>query len=104
LIPGRYSRTESDGGEIRPLAPVRWAWHQLNDLGAHEHPSQTAMAINPTSASDTRYAVIGSSFEIKLRHDRKADHFRREPYPHQGAACDRGFQPTPRAGTFAHAG
>jgi len=56
LIPGdiRHSGTEGDGREIRLLAAASGAWHELNDLGAHEQPSQTATAINPTSASDIR--------------------------------------------------
>jgi len=56
----RYGGAEGDGREIRRLAAVSGARHESNDLGAHEQPSHTAMAINPTSASDIKYAVIGS--------------------------------------------
>jgi len=59
--PGMLIRGDSwDGGaegdhrKIRLLAVVSGPRHQLNDFGAHEHPSHTAMAINPTSASDIR--------------------------------------------------
>jgi len=56
LIPGdiRHGGAEGDGREIRLLAVAPGARHELNDFGAHEQPSQTAMAINPTSASDIR--------------------------------------------------
>ena len=50
----RHDGKKRDNGKIR-LRVVMWrARHELNDLGFHEHPSQTAMAINPTSASEIR--------------------------------------------------
>lgn len=56
LIPSdiRYRGAEGDGRKIRMLAVAAGARHELNDLGAHEQPSQIAMTISPTSASDIR--------------------------------------------------
>jgi hypothetical protein len=53
------------------------------------------MATSPANASAIKYAVMSfSRSELKLRHDRLRDHFRREPYLHQmEAACGRGLGP-----------
>jgi hypothetical protein len=70
---------------------VSGAPDESNELVAHAHPSQTAMAISPTSASDIRYAVIGAlSLDKMCGIIAIGDHFGREPYPHTGAACGRG--------------
>jgi hypothetical protein len=100
----RRSGAESNDRKIGVIFVVPGARDEPNDLVAHEHPSKTAMAISPTSASDIRYADIGLSPSLNVRHDRDWDHFGREPYPHMGAACGRGLGSTPRAGTFARAG
>jgi hypothetical protein len=67
LIPGdiRDSGVEGNGRKIHMLAVASRARHELNVLGADQQPSHTAIAINPTSASDIRYAVIGFSLEMK---------------------------------------
>ena len=81
--------------------------NELDDFGAHESPSHTAIATRPANASEIRYAVIGSLSEMNEMCGMIAwrDHFRREPYPWSyGAACGRGISATPRTGTFARAG
>jgi hypothetical protein len=67
------------------VAALVWRRDELNDLGTHESPSHTAIAIKPTRESDIRYAVMLTSLfrhQSNMRHDRvPGDHFRREPYP-----------------------
>jgi len=53
---------------LRVIVPG--AGDEPNDPDAHAHPSHTAIAISPTSASEIRYAVIGFPPEKNLRHDR----------------------------------
>jgi hypothetical protein len=61
----RNGGAKGDGRKIRLLIVISAKPDELNDLGAHEHPSHTAIAISPASASDIRYAVIGFSFGMK---------------------------------------
>jgi hypothetical protein len=86
---------------------VRSKW-RASYFRAHEKPSHIAIAIRPTSASEIRYAVIGSSLlELGVRHDRKGQRsFRARTHIPQtgGAACGRGLHATPRADAFARAG
>ena len=92
--------------KIRLLVVALGGGDKSDDVGAHRHSSKTAIAISPTSASDIRYAVIGSSPKNKMCGMTAASsHFGREPYP-----CPRGrvrswtCSATPRAGAFARAG
>ena len=79
--------------------------HESDDFRAHETPSHIAIAIRPTSASEIRYAVIGSSLvELGVRHDRKGAAIisGANPYPSKpnGAACGHGLRAMPRADAF----
>jgi hypothetical protein len=58
-----HSGPKYDGWKIRLLVVVPGARNELDDLGTHWHSSHTAIAISPISASDIRYAVIGSLLE-----------------------------------------
>jgi hypothetical protein len=102
------------------------AANELNDFCAHENPSHTAMATNPTKASEIRYAVMLASHLLNsswarlttldtnknMRHDRFAIISGANPIPpgairmadrRGGAAADVDVA-TPRAGAFARAG
>ena len=59
----RHDGKKRDNGKIHLRVVMQRARHELNDFDFHEYPSQTAMAINPTSASEIRYAVIGYSLK-----------------------------------------
>lgn len=87
VVPQR--RAESNCRKIR-LWVVRFGTRdELNDFGAHDKSSDTAMTMRTTSAIEIRYAVIGFLRQNRnVRHDRGAgaDHLGREPYPF-GAAC-----------------
>jgi len=76
---------EMQSGKNSLVAALVWRRDELNDLGTHESPSHTAIAIKPTRESDIRYAVMLTSLfrhQSNMRHDRvPGDHFRREPYP-----------------------
>jgi hypothetical protein len=110
-------RARRNRRKIHFLAPAIEPRDEWNDLGAHERPSHTAIAIRPANASDIRYAVMLASLfghELNVRHDafnaiisganpippgaiRMAD--RRWPGPRRAWTL-----PTPRAGAFARAG
>jgi hypothetical protein len=71
-----------DGWKVRLFVVVSGTRNKLDDLGTHWHSSHTAIAISPTSASDIRYAVIGSPPGIEMcGRSLRSDHFGREPYP-----------------------
>jgi hypothetical protein len=93
LIPSdiRHGSKEGERREIRLFSALSGTRHELDNLGAHEQPSQTAMAINPTSASDIKYAVIGFSLEIMCGMIASRS-FRARTLSPPGAACGRGFQ------------
>ena len=106
LIPGEivHDGTERDGRKIRLLVIVSEARDKLDDVGTHRGSSHTAIAIRPISASDIRYAVIGFSLELNVRHDRACDHFGREPISLLQGPLAAVALATPHAGTFARAG
>jgi hypothetical protein len=57
-IDGRRRRAEYNGRKIGRLAVRLWAPDELDDLGAHESPSHSAMARRPANESEIRYAVM----------------------------------------------
>jgi hypothetical protein len=92
MVPGEivHDRAERDGRKIRLLVIVPGPRDKLDDVGTHWGSSHTAIAIRPISASDIRYAVIGFSLELNVRHDRwRAIISGANPYPCTGAACSR---------------
>ena len=57
-IVGRRRRAEYNGRKIGRLAVGFWTRDELDDLGAHESPSHSAMATRPANESEIRYAVM----------------------------------------------
>jgi hypothetical protein len=57
-IDGRRRRTEYNGRKIGRRAIRLWAPDELDDLGAHESPSHSAMATRPANESEIKYAVM----------------------------------------------
>src|SRR5713226_2484689 len=69
---GTADRPECDHGKFDLIAMMLRPQHEIDDLGAHENPSQTATATRPANANDIRYAVMLASLfrhESKMRHD-----------------------------------
>ena len=62
-IPPR--RAEGNCRKIRLRVIAFGTRDELNDVGAHENSSDTAMTTRPTSASEIRQAVIGFSLQKK---------------------------------------
>src|SRR5260370_42209955 len=78
-------RTKCNRGKDSLVAALVWRRDELNDLGTHESPSHTAIAIKPTREKGYQirgHAGLTLRHQSNMRHDRvPGDHFRREPYP-----------------------